>query len=123
MQVLWPALDGLRAIKEPGVPQKIQLASLEVHVSNTRSSILKQNVQEGNVVATRTLTADGEPAKKHVEIRLPSGMTYRAGDYLTVLPINPKETVQRAMRRFELPVKSPSLVISLWLSNFLNQTF
>lgn len=79
-------------------------ASLTVDVSNTRPSILKQSVEEGRVLATKLLTADGEPAKKHVEIQLPAGVSYMPGDYLSVLPINPKETVQRAMRRFGLPV-------------------
>ncbi|KAI1371571.1 bifunctional P-450:NADPH-P450 reductase [Hypoxylon crocopeplum] len=101
--VLWPALDKLRASNGSTAPRETRLAQLQVEVSNTRSSILNQNVTEGIVVATRLLTAEGEPAKKHIDIRLPPGTTYRAGDYLAVLPINPKETVQRAMRRFGLP--------------------
>ena len=30
-------------------------------------------------------------------------MTYRAGDYLAVLPINPAQTVKRVLNRFSLP--------------------
>ncbi|KAI0381230.1 bifunctional P-450:NADPH-P450 reductase [Hypomontagnella monticulosa] len=101
--VLWPALDALRASSGAEALTETQPTQLEVQVSNERSSILKQNVEEGKVLATRTLTADGEPVKKHVEIRLPPGMSYRPGDYLAVLPVNPKDTVQRAMRRFGLP--------------------
>ncbi|KAI1411629.1 bifunctional P-450:NADPH-P450 reductase [Hypoxylon sp. FL1857] len=101
--VLWPALDKLRTGKETGAVEETRLAPLIVHVSNTRSAILKQNVEEGKVIRSRLLTADGEPVKRHVEIRLPPGTVYRPGDYLTVLPINPKDTVQRAMRQFGLP--------------------
>lgn len=39
-------------------------------------------------------------SKRHLEIRLPEGMTYRAGDYLAVLPSNPPKNVERALRRF-----------------------
>ncbi|KAI2627622.1 bifunctional P-450:NADPH-P450 reductase [Hypoxylon sp. NC1633] len=101
--VLWPALNKLRAIDGSEVIQEGRLEHLKVEVSSTRSTILKQSLAEGKVIDTRVLTAEGEPVKKHIDIRLPTGTTYRAGDYLAVLPINPKETVQRAMRRFGLP--------------------
>ncbi|KAI8965483.1 bifunctional P-450:NADPH-P450 reductase [Daldinia sp. FL1419] len=101
--VLWPALTLLAAGKGSDVLPGAQQASLTVDISNARPSILKQSVEEGKVLSTRLLTADGEPAKKYIEIQLPAGVTYTPGDYLSVLPINPKETVQRAMRRFGLP--------------------
>ncbi|KAI0157150.1 bifunctional P-450:NADPH-P450 reductase [Hypoxylon sp. FL1284] len=101
--VLWPALNKLKASTVSDVTEEPEIVPLKVHVSNTRTSILRQNVEDGTVVASKLLTADGEPRKKHIEIRLPPGTSYRAGDYLAVLPINPKETVQRAMRRFGLP--------------------
>ncbi|KAI1385134.1 bifunctional P-450:NADPH-P450 reductase [Hypoxylon trugodes] len=101
--VLWPALNTLQGNDGVEASSKTRVAPLKVQVSNTRSSILKQNVSEAKVLATRLLTANGEPVKKQVDVRLPLGLAYRPGDYLTVLPINPKETVQRIMRRFELP--------------------
>ncbi|KAI0880913.1 bifunctional P-450:NADPH-P450 reductase [Annulohypoxylon maeteangense] len=100
--VLWPALDELRAKEGGETLQETKIAPLKVQVSNMRSSMQKNEVEEGKVIATRILTADGEPVKKHVDIRLPAGLSYRPGDYLTVLPVNPKNTVQRAMRRFGL---------------------
>ena len=39
--------------------------------------------------------------KKHMEVRLPDGMAYEAGDYLVVQPRNPEEAVQRVMRYFD----------------------
>jgi cytochrome P450/NADPH-cytochrome P450 reductase len=38
--------------------------------------------------------------KKHMEVRLPEGMTYQSGDYLVIQPRNPEETVQKIMRFF-----------------------
>ncbi|KAI2465636.1 cytochrome P450 [Annulohypoxylon bovei var. microspora] len=101
-EVLWPTFK-----KQYGASSEdadlSQAIGLKVSVTSPRTSTLRQDVMEGLVVETRTLTAEGEPAKKHIEIVLPSDETYRAGDYLAVLPINPKQTVERAMRRFHLP--------------------
>ena len=41
-------------------------------------------------------------SKRHLEIALPPGVRYRAGDYLSILPANPPENVGRALRRFGL---------------------
>jgi len=48
------------------------------------------------------LTAACEPEKRHITLKLPRGMVYKAGDYLSVLPTNPRENVRRAMARFKL---------------------
>ena len=44
----------------------------------------------------------GYNVKRHIEISLPKGITYQTGDYLAILPTNPDQTVQRALRRFNL---------------------
>jgi cytochrome P450/NADPH-cytochrome P450 reductase len=72
-----------------------------VEVTTPRKTTLRQDVEEALVVSERTLTKSGPP-KKHIEIQLPSGMTYKAGDYLAILPLNPKATVSRVFRRFSL---------------------
>ncbi|KAI0393231.1 bifunctional P-450:NADPH-P450 reductase [Xylariaceae sp. FL0594] len=107
--VLWPALQkkysattSSKTNDSSSSSSSSQLAGLSVEVTSPRTSTLRQDVMEAFVVETRRLTAEGEPVKKHMEIALPSGQTYRAGDYLAVLPINPKSVVQRAMRRFGL---------------------
>lgn len=43
---------------------------------------------------------DNTRSRRHVKICLREGMVYRAGDYLSVLPSNPLEIVQRALYRF-----------------------
>ncbi|KAH9885920.1 cytochrome P450 [Xylariomycetidae sp. FL2044] len=101
-EVLWPALKTQYGRKDTEAESSLS-TGITVSVTNPRTSTLRQDVHEGLVVATRQLTADGEPVKKHIEIALPSDETYRSGDYLAVLPVNPKSIVERVMRRFHLP--------------------
>jgi cytochrome P450/NADPH-cytochrome P450 reductase len=76
---------------------------IAVDLLSPRAKILHHEVYEAVVVDNKTLTAPGEPVKMHIEIQLPNNMTYRPGDYLVVLPINPRETVARVMRLFRIP--------------------
>ena len=39
----------------------------------------------------------------HIGVQLPTGTSYVAGDYLSVLPLNPMRNIRRAMARFNLP--------------------
>jgi cytochrome P450/NADPH-cytochrome P450 reductase len=75
-------------------------------VPATRSALLRQSdVQQGTIVENRELVALTSPqahSKLHLEIALPEDMTYRAGDYLAVLPTNPLQNVERVLRRFGL---------------------
>ncbi len=80
---------------------------LEVEfVGAARDPILRQNhLQLGTVVANRELVnmnAVGARSKRHIEIALPEGVTFRTGDYLAILPLNPAATVDRALTRFDL---------------------
>ncbi|KAL7810380.1 cytochrome P450 [Trichoderma gracile] len=98
-EALWPALKekyGAAAASSEG-----SAGGFIVDVTLPRKSTLRQDVEEALVTDARTLTTSG-PAKKHIEIRLPTGMTYRSGDYLAVLPFNPPDTVARVFRRFQL---------------------
>lgn len=73
-------------------------------VKETRLVRLRQvELQPGIVAENRELVDMSSPtarSKRHIEIALPAGMTYRAGDYLAVLPTNPAPSVHRALRRF-----------------------
>jgi cytochrome P450/NADPH-cytochrome P450 reductase len=78
---------------------------LEVEFAGAvREPLLRRNgLRTGTVVANRELvSAAGGRSKRHVEIALPEGTTYNAGDYLAVLPLNPAELVERALVRFGL---------------------
>ncbi|KAL4884295.1 cytochrome P450 [Aspergillus karnatakaensis] len=103
---LWPRLVS-QYVGDNAESQKSSIqkpAAVEVTVSNSRTQALRQDVAQAMVVESRLLTAESvtENRKKHLEIQLPEGVTYTAGDYLAVLPINPPETVRRAMRQFKL---------------------
>ena len=76
-------------------------SGLTIEVSNPRKSTLRQDVEEAVVISAKTLTSVGA-TKNHIEIGLPTGMTYKAGDYLAILPINPKATISRVFSRFGL---------------------
>ncbi len=82
--------------------------SLRVDVlRNARTEALRlAEMDQATVVENRELVAIDAPgarSKRHIEIALPSGMTYRSGDYLAVLARNPDALIDRVLRRFALP--------------------
>ena len=96
--LLWPAITGAARGDVP------EIEALDVEVTTSaRASHLHYNVQDALVLKNELLTPPGAPEKRHVEVKLPTNMTYQAGDYLAVLPINPLPTVGRVLRRFALP--------------------
>lgn len=97
---LWPALAPSGAYTEPSaLPSTVTLELLP----QSREAHLQQNLQWANVLDVQQLTGPDQPEKRHIEIELPSGTSYQAGDYLAVLPMNPEDTVKRAIKRFNLP--------------------
>ena len=108
----WPAVDA--ALGQKTSPPAAQ-PQLELQfVGNVRDPLLRQNgLALGTVVANRELVDQAKPgarSKRHVEIALPEGMSYRTGDYLAVLPLNPAGLVQRALARFNLDYDSHVLL-------------
>lgn len=80
------------------------VAGLDIEVSTTlRSSHLRQEVREAIVMKNELLGLGTHAPKRHIKIKLPTDMTYRAGDYLAVLPINHTSVVRRVIKRFRLP--------------------
>lgn len=95
--VFWPAVEA-----KYGATEATDHVGLEVEMTSERRTLLKHEVKEG-VVLAETALCGGEAPKRHIDIQLPEGMTYRVGDYLNVLPMNPKKNVERVFRRFKLP--------------------
>lgn len=96
----WPTIKNTfgTVIGDDGV------AGLDIELSTTlRSSHLRQDVKEAIVVKNELLGSRTEAPKRHIELKLPTDMTYRAGDYLAVLPINHTSVTRRVMKRFHLP--------------------
>ncbi|PAK51621.1 bifunctional cytochrome P450/NADPH--P450 reductase [Paenibacillus sp. 7541] len=53
------------------------------------------------VLENRELHDAGSPrSTRHLEIKLPEGMTYKEGDHLGILPQNPPELVERVLKRY-----------------------
>jgi cytochrome P450 / NADPH-cytochrome P450 reductase len=95
--VFWPALGGSREQPEDE-------DDVDIEVDTTlRKTTLRQDVREAIVISNEVLTSPGEREKRHIELKLPTGMTYKAGDYLAVLPVNNTKTIHRALKRFGLP--------------------
>jgi cytochrome P450/NADPH-cytochrome P450 reductase len=96
-ELLWPAIGGgpEDANKESGIDVVID--------TTTRTSQLRQDVREAVVVSNEVLTAEGEPEKRHIALKLPTGASYKVGDYLAVLPLNHSKTIRRVLKRYGLP--------------------
>lgn len=100
---LWPALAG--AFGRESASEPATGIVLEFLHGGRASALRLDDLAPGTVVENRELVDMSAPnarSKRHIELRLPEGMTYRAGDYLAVLPRNSAPQVNRALRRFNL---------------------
>ena len=97
--LLWPKLtDGASS----GVTETNE--SLDIDISTSaRATHLHHNVQDAQVLKNELLSPPGTPERRHIEVKLPTNMSYEAGDYLAILPVNPIVTISRVLRRFGLP--------------------
>ncbi|VUC32769.1 unnamed protein product [Clonostachys rosea] len=104
--MFWPALKARYGDDDKtGSTSTSEPQGVSATVSHPRNSTLRQDVHLATVIKSETLTAyeGGElTLKKHVEVELPPELKYETGDYLAVLPVNPEETVHRAMRALGL---------------------
>ncbi|CAF0826230.1 unnamed protein product [Adineta steineri] len=89
--------------KDTGDENVFSNEKLSIEIVNS-SRHLGQITDFGIVLQNKILVEANEigPMKRHLEIQLPKGQTYRTGDYLSVLPTNPIEIVSRVLKRFHL---------------------
>jgi cytochrome P450/NADPH-cytochrome P450 reductase len=59
-------------------------------------------IPSAKIISNEIITHSGQQIKRHIVMRLEEGASYRTGDYLSLLPITPIETVRRVLKRFEL---------------------
>ncbi|WP_030434831.1 bifunctional cytochrome P450/NADPH--P450 reductase [Actinoplanes subtropicus] len=102
---LWPATGTVLGV--PSVATDAVSTGIQVEIVGAgREPLLRaDDLGYGTVVVNRELvdmTRPGARSKRHLEIALPEGRTYRTGDYLAVLPLNPSAVVDRALARFDL---------------------
>lgn len=110
-QILWPALREKYGSIEAEGEGSLE-TTLGVEISTPRSKILRQDVREARVEEVKVLSRSGVAEKRHIEISLPSDMSYSAGDYLAILPLNPQENIRRAMKHFGLSWDSTLTITS-----------
>ena len=107
---LWPALTsalGLAAEVTSRGPAAPRLAISLVNRQTTNPVVMSYRARPATVRSNRELLGhDGEAAgqrsTRHLDIALPSGMDYRAGDHLGVLPRNSVDLIRRVILRFGL---------------------
>lgn len=79
------------------------LLEMELLRESRASRLGQSELNTGVVIENRELVDMSVPnarSKRHLKIQLPEGETYRAGDYLAVLPTNPDINVTRVLKRF-----------------------
>jgi cytochrome P450/NADPH-cytochrome P450 reductase len=96
-------------------PNAARSSSIKVeYVAEHRASLLNiKGMALGEVLSNECLvdmSFANARAKNHLEIKLPTHMSYCAGDYLDVMVSNSSDQVKRVLRRFGL---SADLLISL----------
>lgn len=91
-------------------PQELTTDRVGVDVQIVRNSLnTVPRAPAGERLTVGVVTSNRELAdtsvgmsKRHVDIRLPPGCTYRSGDHLVVHGRNPEQTVARVLARFSL---------------------
>ncbi|WP_214366618.1 bifunctional cytochrome P450/NADPH--P450 reductase [Pseudonocardia sp. H11422] len=109
------ALDLPATVAEPAVTGP----RLSITLTNrqlTNPVIMSYRAQPAMVRVNRELIGHngGDPAgrsTRHLEIALPAGVSYRAGDHLGVLPRNNIDLIQRVMRHFALDAGQYATII------------
>lgn len=77
--------------------------TVTVEKPQTAIQLAGEEISEGVVLANKEIASkEVGPAKRHMEVELPAGMAYEPGDYLVVLPINPRSVVTRVCNRFKV---------------------
>ena len=107
---LWPALAAGLSLPEDKLAAAANGHRLAISLVNrqTANPVVKSyQAQPALIEVNRELQrTDGpeppERSTRHIEIRLPAGTSYAAGDHLGVLPRNDAGLIQRVMRHFKL---------------------
>ncbi|MEW9548446.1 bifunctional cytochrome P450/NADPH--P450 reductase [Nonomuraea sp. NPDC050783] len=90
---LWPLLSAeyrVEAIAQSGPRFRVIEAEGEQEASHPTAVVLENR---------ELVRPPGRGSKRHLELRLPDGMRYRTGDYLSILPCNDPGLVTRMIER------------------------
>ena len=78
-------------------------------------SAVAMTVRMNRELQRRDCERPSERSTRHIEIALPSGVSYGAGDHLGIVPRNGLETIRRVLMRFKL---DPSLYATISLRGY-----
>jgi cytochrome P450/NADPH-cytochrome P450 reductase len=88
-----------RSMRFPSITRPMSQSQMLLVPTILTNAVGKETV-EARVLVRRELTAAESPKRaRHLEISLPPGVVYRAGDHLGVCPKNDEERVERLARR------------------------
>jgi cytochrome P450/NADPH-cytochrome P450 reductase len=112
---LWAAVDtalGVETTAAPEDPAEPRLSITSVNRQVMNPVIMSYRAHPATVTGNRELLGTGATrSTRHVEIALPHGVSYRAGDHLGVLPRNDVDLIRRVMRHFLLDAGSYVTII------------
>ncbi len=102
-ETLWLSL-AIRNTSLSAAASQTDVPTLEISINTKyRPEQLRYGFMESGTVVSNTVITKGDcEIKRHIEITLPEGTVYRAGDYLGILPVSPISLVQRALIVFGL---------------------
>ncbi len=106
---LWPVLNSRFHIEADANAAKAEaLYTLEELPPPQTSGLVESlgavalRVMVNNELQTTTGATPSDRSTRHIELALPEGVGYRAGDHLSVVPRNSPAQVERSMKRFSL---------------------
>lgn len=97
----WSEMSAAFDVAETAVAEGPTYTVREVHEAAQHPIATKLRMRPATVLENRELVNMSSPygrSKRHLELALPDGMTYRTGDYLSVLPANHPALVARAAK-------------------------
>ncbi|SCO91324.1 related to bifunctional P-450:NADPH-P450 reductase [Fusarium oxysporum] len=96
---LWPGLA--KVIGMPlGQGHDMPALSLEVTFQLPPRVTMRRGFNQAIVTECKVLSSPGVQQKKHLELRLPAGFEYEAGDHIRILPMNSPQNIRRVLARF-----------------------
>lgn len=99
---MWPLISQSLGVELKEVESR-PLYCVENVISSSQNLLHINGLSVGRILVNRELVNMNSPlgrSKRHIEIALPEGQTYQSGDYLNVLPENPRQQVQKVLTHF-----------------------
>mgnify|MGYP000013382497 CR=1 FL=1 len=113
----WSALGAATGRKVQAPTKSAVQLKVEAVVQDRTVVLQEPALRQGQILENRELVVLQSDigrqigrSKRHLDIRLPTGMRYQCGDYLSVLPLNPPDVVARALRRFGFDADSTVVI-------------